>query len=161
MDNNIIIRHATRADMAAVLRHIKKLAKFERAPQAVMVTVDELEQDGFGFNPLFQVTLAEVDGNIVGMVFYYEGYSTWKGKLVFLEDLYVDDNYRRKGIASKLIDKVIEYAQLVNAKRVKWQVLNWNEPAKELYKKYNVDFDEEWIDCNLTYEQIKNFKPKQ
>lgn len=144
------IRVAKKADMPEVLALIKELALFEKAPDAVMVTVKDLVRDGFGKKPLFKVFVAEVNKEVAGMALIYTGYSTWKGKLVYLDDLVVRNEHRNKGIGKMLLDEVIRYAAGENARVLKWQVLRWNKDAIRFYKRYsNIVFDDEWVDCKM------------
>ncbi len=153
--SDVTIRPAVKTDMRLVLRHIRKLADYENAPEEVLVTLKDLERDGFGYNPLFHVTVAEYKERIIGIAFYYVGYSTWKGKMLYLDDLYVDEAYRRRGVASMLLKAVFEFAKKIEAKKVRWQVLDWNEPAIEFYKKYPVDMDGEWLNCDVSQKAIE------
>jgi GNAT superfamily N-acetyltransferase len=152
----ITTRIATKQDIPDILNLIQVLATYERAPHEVTITPSELEEDGFGNRPLFEVILAELNGKITGMAFYFISYSTWKGRCLFLEDIIVKPEHRKKGIGSILFNKVIEKAREIGAKRLQWQVLEWNEPAIEFYKKYNANIDPEWLNCKLTEEQIRN-----
>jgi GNAT superfamily N-acetyltransferase len=152
----ITTRKTTKQDVPEILSLIKELAAYERAPQEVTITPADLEEDGFGNRPLFEAILAEHDGKVAGMAFYFISYSTWKGRCLFLEDIIVKLEHRNKGIGKVLFDKVIEKAKEINAKRLQWQVLEWNEPAIEFYKKYKANIDPEWLNCKLTEEQIRN-----
>ena len=153
------IRKARKADMKAVLGLINDLAVFEKAPNALIVTENDLVKDGFGKSPLFNVFIAEVKKEVVGMALIYTGYSTWKGKLIYLDDLIVKEEYRNRGIGKLLLDKVIEYATKRKARVLKWQVLRWNKDAIRFYNKYDsVVYDDEWVDCKM-YE--KDFKVNQ
>lgn len=148
---SIKIRKATKEDMPAVLELVRDLAVYEKAPDEVEVTVEEYLEDGFGENPLFWVIVAEVEGEIAGMAFYYMRYSTWKGKCVYLEDFIVKEKYRRRGIGKLLFDEMIAITKEINARLMVWQVLDWNEPAIEFYKKYNAELDEEWLNGKLEF----------
>ncbi|WP_299817875.1 GNAT family N-acetyltransferase [uncultured Pontibacter sp.] len=152
------IRRGTIDDLPQVHGLIQELADYERAPQEVTNTLEDMQRDGFGENPIFKFFVAETaaDG-IVGIALYYTAYSTWKGKMLFLEDLVVTEWYRRTGIGRKLFNAVAEEAKLSGAKRFKWQVLEWNEPAIAFYKKIGANLDGEWINCNMTEEQILNY----
>lgn len=154
---NIITRKATKTDIPEILNLIQELATYERAPKEVTITASDLEQDGFNEHPLFEVIIAETDAEVVGMAFYFISYSTWKGKCLFLEDIIVKLEHRQKGIGGILFEKVIEKAKQFGAKRLQWQVLEWNHPAIEFYKKYNATLDPEWLNCKLTEEQILEF----
>ncbi len=155
---NIVIRKAKKEDIPDIILLIKELALYEKAPEQVSITKEELEIDGFGNNPLFWIILAEQEKKIVGMSFYYIRYSTWKGKCLYLEDIIVKEEKRGKGIGKLLFDATIEEAKKIDAALITWQVLEWNNPAINFYKKYNATLDSEWINGRLTKEQIKNYK---
>lgn len=154
---DIAIRKAGKEDLPAILSLIKELAEYEKAAGEVSVTLEELEDDGFGELPLFEAIVAEgKDGEILGMAFYYKAYSTWKGKCIYLEDIIVKQSYRRKGIGKKLFDKVMESAYQWGAKRLMWQVLDWNTPAIEFYKKvYQAEISSEWLNGRLSRKQME------
>lgn len=149
-----IIRKGEKADLPQVLNLIKELAVYEKAPNEVTVTLNELEEDGFGESPIFNFFVAELEQKIIGIALYYTKYSTWKGKCIFLEDIIVTEQYRKHGIGKKLFNKVVLVAQQQKVKRLEWQVLEWNEPAINFYKKLNSHFDKEWINCKLTDKEI-------
>lgn len=130
---NFIIRKAIKEDSKAILELIQDLADFEKEPEAVVVSIDEIEHDGFGENPLFQTFIAEIDGKVVGMALYYYRYSTWKGKTIHLEDLIVFKNYRKQNIGRALYDAVLQQASKEKVRRVEWNVLDWNTPARDFY----------------------------
>ena len=123
---NISLRKATKEDLPQVLDLVNELALYENAPEEVTITIDELEQDGFGSNPLYWILLALDVDKVVGMSFYYIRYSTWKGKCLYLEDLIVKEEYRRQRIGELLFEATIEVAKEMNAKLMTWQVLDWN-----------------------------------
>jgi GNAT superfamily N-acetyltransferase len=152
------LRNATAKDAPEILRLIKLLAEYEKAPQEVTNTVEDILRDGFGENPVFWVILAEADQRIVGMSLWYIRYSTWKGKCLYLEDIIVEDAYRGKGIGKALFEATIHAAKKMKAKSMIWQVLDWNTPAIDFYKKYGCELDHTWINCKFTEEQISNFK---
>lgn len=145
------------ADLPSALELIKELARYEKASDQVIITIEEMELDGFGENPIFNFFVAEVDNKIVGISLYYIKYSTWKGKCVFLEDIIVTEQFRKFGIGKKLFDEVVKVSKELKVERLEWQVLNWNNPAIEFYKKVNSCFDSEWINCKLTKEQILKY----
>ncbi|MCK6648296.1 MAG: GNAT family N-acetyltransferase [Bacteroidia bacterium] len=155
---NFSIRKGVQQDLPQVLGLIKELAEYEKAPLEVTVSVADMERDGFGEHPIFQFFVAETEGKIVGISLYYIKYSTWKGKCVFLEDIIVTEAYRKFGIGKKLFDEVVRIAQEMKVKRLEWQVLEWNEPAIQFYKKLNSHFDNEWINCKLTDKEIQDYK---
>jgi len=155
---NITIRKGVKSDVPEVLNLIKELALYEKAPQEVTNTEADMLRDGFGPNPVFQLLVAESENLVIGMAIYFIKYSTWKGKGVYLDDIVVGESFRGKGVGGKLFDAVIEACKTAGAKQLHWQVLDWNEPAINFYKKYNASFDAEWVNCKLTGEQILNFK---
>ncbi|MES2618555.1 MAG: GNAT family N-acetyltransferase [Bacteroidota bacterium] len=144
------IREATVADCNAIFDLITELAIFEKAPEMVINTPEQLRLDGFGPNPLYICFVAESDDTIVGMSFCYIRYSTWVGRVLYLEDLIVTESKRHLGIGSALLEHTIQYGKANNFKRVSWQVLDWNTPAIEFYKKYNAGFDPEWLNAWIT-----------
>jgi GNAT superfamily N-acetyltransferase len=156
----LVIRKGLKTDLAQTLNLIKELAIYEKAPNEVTVTIQEMEEDGFGKNPIFNFFIAEIENKIVGIALYYIKYSTWKGKCVFLEDIIITESFRQQGIGKKLFDEVAKVAKEMNAPRMEWQVLDWNEPAIKFYQKINSNFDNEWINCKLTKEQIQEYKVK-
>jgi GNAT superfamily N-acetyltransferase len=154
---NVIIRKGEKSDLPQVLLLIRELALFEKAPDAVTNTVKEMERDGFSDHPVFGFHVAELDGTIAGMALYFVKYSTWKGKGLYLDDLIVSEKYRSKGIGKKLFDAFMQEAKAIGAKQVHWQVLDWNTPAVEFYKKLGSSIEEEWWDCKMTEEQIVKY----
>ena len=152
----INLRPATREDMPAVLDLIRELAEYERAPQEVTVTEDELAHDGFTAN-LFSCIVAEKGNEIIGMAFFYPRYSTWKGRTIHLEDFVVRESYRQHGIGQLLFNAVVEQAKQFGAKRLEWLVLEWNEPALNFYKKIGAEIDPEWQIGKLTEKQLVNW----
>jgi len=154
---NISIRTGFKTDLPQVLKLVQELATYEKAPDEVAVTIAEMERDGFGENPIFKFFVAEAEGKIVGISLYYIKYSTWKGKCVFLEDIIVTESHRKYGIGKKLFDEVLKVAKEMKARRMEWQVLEWNEPAIKFYEKVNSHFDSEWVNCKLTEKQIQEY----
>jgi GNAT superfamily N-acetyltransferase len=150
------IRRAKSEDMQAVWDLIKELAIYEKAPDELTVTVAELQRDGFGENPQFKVFLGEFDGNLVGIAFYYISYSTWKGTCLYLEDLVVTQTERGKGFGKLLFTAVAEEAKNIGAKRMSWQVLDWNTPAIDFYKHMSAGLDAGWINGRYTAEELQS-----
>jgi GNAT superfamily N-acetyltransferase len=151
------IRKATKYDMASVLDLITELAVFEREPEAVVVTVDDLRRDGFGDDPLFYAFVAEHDGIIVGMALYYYRYSTWKGKTIHLEDLIVTANMRGSGLGFALYNEVIRQGKRDNVRRIEWNVLDWNTPAIDFYEKSGAKVLVDWRVAQMDQAGIDNF----
>ena len=129
----IILREGKKSDMESILLLIKELATFEKESDAVEVTKDDLERDGFGDVPAFKVFVAEQQDVIIGMALFYERYSTWKGRSIHLEDLIVKQEYRNKGVGKALYTKVLSYAHDRNLRRVSWEVLDWSKVAIDFY----------------------------
>jgi GNAT superfamily N-acetyltransferase len=153
----MIIRKGTPQDMPTVLELIKELAAFENEPDAVVVTVKDLESDGFGTAPLFNTFVAEVNGKIIGMALFYFRYSTWKGKTIHLEDLIVTESMRGTGAGSLLYKEVFKFARVQNVRRVEWAVLNWNTPAIAFYEKTGARVFDNWRVAQMDEEGITNF----
>ena len=128
---------------------VKELAVYEKAPKEVTVTLEHFEESGFGKNPVWWAFVAEVDGSIEGFALYYIRFSTWKGQRMYLEDLYVTEAMRGKGLGKLLFDQLLEEAANRKLNGMMWQVLEWNEPAINFYKKYDTQFDPEWVNCGI------------
>jgi GNAT superfamily N-acetyltransferase len=148
---DIVIRRAKKSDCIRLLELIQELAVYEKAPEEVTVTLAHFEESGFGQNPVWWAFVAEVSGVVVGMALYYIRYSTWKGQRMYLEDILVTEEMRGKKIGSLLFDQLIQEAKEKKLKGMNWQVLDWNEPAINFYKKYNADFDPEWVNCSINF----------
>jgi ribosomal protein S18 acetylase RimI-like enzyme len=144
-----MIRKATINDCPAMMQLINELALFEKAPEEVTVSINHFIESGFGANPIYWAFVAEVDNTIVGFALCYTRYSTWKGSRCYLEDLIVTETYRKQGIGKQLMDTVLKDAKEKKFSGVLWQVLDWNTPAIEFYKKYNAHLDGEWINCSV------------
>jgi GNAT superfamily N-acetyltransferase len=145
------IREGKKEDLPQVLKLIKELAAYEKAEDQVDNTVEMMEKDGFGSNPLYGLFVAENDkGAIVGISLYYYRYSTWKGRRLYLEDIVVTESERGSGIGKLLFDRTIQKGHDENCSGMVWQVLDWNEAAINFYKKYyNANLDSEWINCSI------------
>jgi GNAT superfamily N-acetyltransferase len=153
----VVIRKGTKQDVVGALKLIKELAAYEKAPLEVEVTVEEMTEWGFGKDKQFDFFIAEHEEKIIGIALYYFKYSTWKGKCLFLEDIVVTESYRRHKIGKKLFDEVVKVAKEIKVRRMEWQVLEWNTPAIEFYKKYNATLDPEWLNGKLVYQQLQSF----
>ena len=153
----MIIRKATKNDMPSVLELIQELATFEKEPDAVMVTVDDLIRDGFSENPLFQCFVAEDENEIIGMALYYYRFSTWKGKTIHLEDLIVKENKRGTGAGFALYKEIIKQGKAENVRRIEWNVLDWNTPAIDFYEKSGAKVLGDWRVVHMDDKGIEQF----
>lgn len=145
----IDIRRARREDCARLMELVQELAEYEKAPNEVTVDFDHFVESGFGPHPVWWAWVAEVDGRIEGFALYYIRYSTWKGQRLYLEDLIVTKAMRGKGLGKLLFEKLIEETREKNFSGMVWQVLDWNEPAIDFYKKYGAKLDGEWVNCSI------------
>jgi ribosomal protein S18 acetylase RimI-like enzyme len=151
----ITIRKANESDFEAILSLIKELATFEKAPEKVTNSVQQMQLE----KDYFHCYVAENETKeIVGMALYFFAYYTWVGKSLYLDDLYVKESCRGQKIGSKLLVKIFEIAKEENCKRMRWQVLNWNTPAIEMYKKFGAEIQEEWHNCDFNEKEIMEFQ---
>jgi len=154
---NAIIRNGRKDDLPRVLELIKELALYEKALEQVSNTVEQMERDGFGAQPIFGFFVAERETEIVGLSLYYFRYSTWKGKRLYLEDIIVTEKERGTGLGKQLFEKTMKFSLDQGCTGMMWQVLDWNEPAINFYKKYNSKIESEWLNCHLDSAQIETF----
>jgi GNAT superfamily N-acetyltransferase len=154
------IRKGIEGDLPRTLELVKELAAYERALGEVSNTVQGMKEDGFGKNPIFGFFVAEVDQEIVGVSLYYYRYSTWKGKRLYLEDIIVTERMRGQGIGKLLFEATLHYSLNQNCTGMMWQVLDWNEPAINFYKKYSAKMDGEWVNCTLEADEIRHILDK-
>ena len=145
----IVIRRALEEDCPRLMELITELAIYEKAPNDVTVTMDHFVESGFGEKPMWWAFVAEAGGRVEGFALYYIRYSTWKGQAMYLEDILVTEAMRGKQLGKLLFNRLIEEAREKKWTRIIWQVLEWNEPAINFYKKYNAEFDPEWVNCCL------------
>ncbi|NOS56327.1 MAG: GNAT family N-acetyltransferase [Cyclobacteriaceae bacterium] len=155
------IREGVDGDLPRVLELVKELAAYERALGEVSNTVQAMKEDGFGKSPIFGFFVAEVDDLIVGVSLFYYRYSTWKGRRLYLEDIVVTEKMRGQGIGKLLFEATLQYSNDHKCTGMMWQVLDWNEPAINFYKKYKTRFDPEWINCTLEAEEIQRILTKE
>ena len=131
---------------------IRELAEYEKAPEEVTVDPRHFEESGFGANPVWWAFVVEGPStHIVAFALYYIRYSTWKGQVMYLEDILVTESMRGKGIGKILMDRLMEEAKEKGLKRITWQVLDWNAPAIHFYKKFNARFDPEWVNVVVDF----------
>ena len=153
------LRRGAEADLLQVLGLIKELAAYEKAPEAVTNTLAAMQRDGFGPQPIFSFFVLESEAaEIIGLALYYTAYSTWKGRMLYLEDLVVTEAARRGGLGRLLFDAVVAEARATGAVRMKWQVLDWNEPAIGFYKRLGANIESEWLNGNLDEEQLSRYE---
>jgi GNAT superfamily N-acetyltransferase len=145
----ITIRRAVKEDCPRLMELVTELAIYEKAPDDVTVTLEHFTESGFGPNRVWWAFVAEEDGVIHGFALYYIRYSTWKGQAMYLEDIIVTEELRGKKIGKLLFDRLIEEARERKFNRIIWQVLDWNEPAINFYKKYDAYFDAGWLNCSI------------
>jgi GNAT superfamily N-acetyltransferase len=153
----MIIRKATEKDMPYVLELIQELATFEKEPDAVVVTVADLIRDGFSEHPLFHCYVAEKENTIIGMALFYYRYSTWKGKTIHLEDLIVKADQRGMGVGFALYKEIIKQGKKDKVRRIEWNVLDWNTPAIDFYKKSGAKVLDDWRVVQMDENGIEQF----
>jgi ribosomal protein S18 acetylase RimI-like enzyme len=154
------IRPAKPEDVPAIFRLIQELALFEKAPEEVENTPEQLLADGFGTNPAYGCWVAEWGNEVAGMALYYFRYSTWKGRRLYLEDIVVSEKHRGKGLGKALFEQMLRESLRAGCNGMVFQVLNWNEPAIHFYKKYGVKLDEEWTNASLSRQEIEKLMQK-
>lgn len=147
--SEVVIRKAVQEDCAPMLDLIRELAEYEKALHEVTLNLDEFIEDGFGKSQVWGAFVAEVNNEIVGISLYYDRFSTWKGRRLYLEDLVVTEKMRGKKIGKLLFDATLEYGKSHQYSGMVFQVLNWNEPAINFYKKYSPKFDNEWLNVSI------------
>ena len=152
------LRRGQESDLPRVLALIQELAAYEREPDAVTNTLDMMRHDGFGPTPIFGFFVLESGDDLIGLALFYTAYSTWKGRMLYLEDLVVTEAARRGGYGRLLFDAVVAEAQRTGAQRMKWQVLDWNEPAIAFYKKLGATIESEWLNGNLSAEELRTYQ---
>lgn len=153
----MLITKANKQHIPEILNLIQELADFEKAPNEVIVTEESLLKDGFGENPLFKCIVAQKEDKILGMALYFYKYSTWKGKVMHLEDLIVKQSERGNGIGKALLNEIVAIAKTENLKRVDWQVLDWNKPAVDFYESIGAEIQKEWWNCRLDKANLNNY----
>lgn len=148
----IVVEKAVKEDCEAIMRLIYELAVYEKAPDEITVSMEHFIESGFGSKPVWEAFVAKENGIVKGFALYYIRYSTWKGQRIYLEDLLVTEDMRGKGIGKLLFDQLVEECKSKKYSGLVWQVLDWNEPAINFYKKFeDVKFDSEWVNCSMDY----------
>lgn len=152
----IQIRKGVETDLPAVHALVRELALYEKAPEEVKTSPEQYAQDGFGERAFFEFFVAEhPEEGVVGIAFFYFGYSTWKGKLLYLDDLVITERWRKKGLGHQLLKQLCDYGVQHNVQQMRWQVLDWNQPAINLYQKIGADLSGEWVNCYFTRAQME------
>lgn len=154
---NYTIRVALKEDMSSVHQLITELAVYEKEPEAVEISVKDLEIDGFSKHPKFRVLIAEENEIIIGMALFYERFSTWKGKIIHLEDLIVTESKRKLGVGKALYTKLMRYAYDNHYKRVSWEVLDWNKNAIDFYESTGAEILQGWYVVHMNEQNLENF----
>lgn len=147
--DKITLRKAESFDIPLIFSLVKELALFERAPEEVTATIEDYEINGFSDKPLFDAFILFENDQLVGFALWYFRFSTWKGKRLYLEDLFIKSEFRSKGYGKLLMEATIQEAKVTNSKGLMWQVLDWNTTAIDFYKKYGARFDSEWINVHI------------
>ena len=150
---NVVIRAGEERDFPVLMELIRGLATFEKSSHLVKNSVDQMRQEKEWFGSF----VAEEDGKIIGAAIYFFGYYTWVGKSLYLDDLYVRPEYRRKKVGTMLLKRVFEFAKQENCKRLRWQVLGWNRDAISFYEKHGATIDDEWLNCDFDEDGIERF----
>ena len=149
---NIMIRKAAKEDCQQIMDLVHELANYEKLAGEITVSFDHFVKSGFGENPIWWAIVAENEDKIIGFALYYIRFSTWKGQRMYLEDLLVTEKMRGKGIGKLLFDELIKEAKEKSLSGIAWQVLDWNEPAINFYKKLgDVDITSGWLNASLNF----------
>lgn len=148
-------------DMKAVLGLIQELADFEKEPDAVVITEDDLQNHAFGQRPKFKCLVAEKEGQVIGMALFYPRYSTWKGPTFHLEDLIVTQRERGIGVGKALYNAFIEYAVSEGVRRVEWAVLDWNTNAIKFYENSGAHVLDDWRTVQMDEATMRRYIAKQ
>ena len=148
----IVVKKAVKEDCEAIMNLIHELAVYEKAPNEITVSMEHFIESGFGAKPVWEAFVAKENDIVKGFALYYIRYSTWKGQRIYLEDLLVTEDMRGKGIGKLLFDQLVEECKNKKYSGLVWQVLDWNEPAINFYKKFvGVKFDSEWVNCSMDF----------
>ena len=146
---NLLIRKGKKEDVNQVFSLINELADFEKSIHEVSITTDDLLKDGFRDNPYYRFIIAEKDSEIIGVAIYFYRYSTWKGRVLYLEDFIVKSQYRNTGVGTKIFDELKLIGKEKNFESIVWQVLNWNEIAISFYKKHGAILNNQWLNGRI------------
>ena len=136
----LLIRAGEVSDVPLLLRFFRELAAYERQLDAVVIQEETLIRDGFGAQPKFRSLIAEWDGQAIGYALFFDFYSSWRGSGIFLEDLFVQEAYRGRGIGRAILSEVARIARQEGSYGMRWEVLGWNESAIRFYKSLGGEF---------------------
>jgi GNAT superfamily N-acetyltransferase len=148
---NIAIRRAVKEDCPRLLELVRELAEYEKAPEQVIVTLEHFSESGFGPDPVWWAFVVTLDDRVEGFALYYIRFSTWKGQRIYLEDLVVTEKMRGKGMGKLLFNRMLQEVEEKKFQGMVWQVLDWNQPAIDFYKKYNATIEDGWLNCALNF----------
>lgn len=154
------IRPATIDDTPLLAALIRELADFEHELEHVSITPDELRRDGFGADPKFRALIAEVDLQVAGYALFFTVYSTWRGPQLFLEDLFIRTKFRNKGFGKEILAYLAQLARIENCHAMRWEVLDWNQPAIDFYRSLGADFLDKWRQVLLKDESLHRLAHK-
>lgn len=153
---DISIRFASPEELQAVYGLVHELAVYEREPNEPSISLETFVRQGTQAEPWYKTLVAVAGAEVVGMLLYFRAFSTWKGAMYYMDDIVVEESWRRHGIGAKLMERLLQEALDNEVNLIKWQVLDWNEPAIQFYKKYNIQMDGgEWLNCRLFREDFK------
>ncbi len=148
----VTVRNGTADDMKNVHTLVMQLAIFEKAPEEVITDVETLQKDGYGERDNFRTLIAEDENKqVIGICLYYIAYSSWKGRILFLDDIVVDEPYRSQGVGTLLMNALFNICKEEHIKQMRWQVLDWNEPAIKFYEKLGAFIDKDWYTCKMNF----------
>ncbi len=148
----VTVRNGTADDMKNVHTLVMQLAIFEKAPEEVITDVETLQKDGYGERDNFRTLIAEDENKqVIGICLYYIAYSSWKGRILFLDDIVIDEPYRSQGVGTLLMNALFNICKEEHIKQMRWQVLDWNEPAIKFYEKLGAFIDKDWYTCKMNF----------
>ena len=153
-----MIREAKMSDVQAIYDLIVELAIYEKEPDAVIASVEDIKENLFGADPVAYCHVAEVDGQVVGIAIWFLNYSTWLGKAgLYLEDLFVKPEFRGSGLGLQLMKTLAQLCVDRNYERFQWWVLDWNEPSINFYRSIGAEAMDEWTVYRLSGSALKSF----
>lgn len=158
----LVLRDAVAADVPEILALIRELALYEREPEAAVVTEADLLRDGFGPEPYFRCIMAQIDGDVAAFALYFFQYSTWEGRpSLYLEDLFVRDRFRKRGIGSALFTRLAAIAVERHCTRFQWECLDWNQPALDFYATVGAKVMHQWLNLRVSGTPLQTLAQRQ